>query len=121
MEYIRELIDKLTSDEINGCIQIKETFDVDSLEAASTAILLDGIYQNRAVYANAEKGMVSRAKLKDGIQDSSRLIKSSDVIFEEGTDEIRLEQVYGDVQILCCSGSVLKLIQTIVGNNVSDS
>lgn len=112
-----KLITEMFNGKFDGCIQLEETYPVDSDEAMSTVIFLDGIYQNRAVYANAKNGMVRRAKLKKDIKDYTTHINPNDVIFKDGTDEIELEDVKGAVQIICCSDSMLKLINKIARHN----
>lgn len=117
MTYRRKLIKDMLSGIFDGCILLNETFDVDSDEGASTAIFLDGKYQNRAIAASANLDIVDRYKLKDMSKDGQLSVNKDDLEFDINKDKLVIERVHGNVQILLCSEPVLKLIHTIVEYN----
>jgi hypothetical protein len=111
----------LLQGEMGGCVQLDETYGVNSDEGTSTVIFLDGIYQNCAISANAKTGTVERCKLKDGIGNYPRTLTVDDVEFGADTDKIVTETVHGNVIILCCSLPILKFIKNLAMKHENNS
>ena len=92
-------------DEIEGCMELKETQPNDSDIGIKTIVFLDGKRQPTFIYANAKEGYIKRLKQKEGTDKGGKLESIS------GTKKPIEETVKGDVLILFCSEKVLKLLK----------
>lgn len=92
-------------DEIEGCMELKETQPNDSNIGIKTIIFLDGKRQPTFIYANAKEGYVKRLKRKEGTD------KGDKTESNPNTKEPIEETVKGDVLILFCSDKILKLLK----------
>ena len=99
-------------DEVEGCIEVNETYDNDSDKGMCTAVILDGHYVHTCIYANTEEGLVKRLKLKEG-GFTTKIPQCADIEIDPETGKYVEETVYGDVLILLCSNKVLKLLHHI--------